>query len=340
MRIALMGNSSVFSAAIFEHVAAQPDLEVVAIVSPPRRRGVSAVDRCVEAVRRVIAYMGARLPNGLYKRFWQDRDRFLVGIERVRRKTRAHFCTQRANDLSVVSLLGNLRPEVVVVAGLNEILKGKLLSRLPWTVNVHPSLLPDFRGPSPFFWILSHGKTTSGVTLHLVDESIDTGDVIAQRSFDIEPWLTCGELRSRSVNVGGHLLVETLRAWKNEPPARFHQQGTGSYFRNPSPEDLVVPFNANARTVFDRARAATPDSGLFLWVPEDFLRAQVACSTRALSASAEGYLMLELSDAVPLYDIELGEPGVVRRTESGAVAIACRSGTVVFRRSRPLSSKL
>lgn len=334
MRIAFIGNIPVFSTGILGHLAAQSDFEVVAIVSPPRRSSASTADRFVETVRRAIAYLGPFLPESFYSRFCQNRNRLQIGLKRVRRQTGAHFLRRSANDPSVASLIRNVHAEVVVVAGLNEILKGQLLSMLPWTVNVHPSLLPEFRGPNPFFWILSHGEATSGVTIHFIDEGIDTGDVIAQTTFDIEPWLMCGELITRSIIVGAHLLVDVLRAWKGGPPARHPQQGTGSYFGLPSLKDKIVTFDEDARTVFDRARAAAPHSGLSLWVPADFWRSQVAGSTRAVLAPAEGYLMLELFDAMPLCDIELGEAGLLRRTESGTVAIACQSGTVVFRYAR------
>src|SRR5713226_7770003 len=84
-----------------------------------------------------------------------------------------------------VQLLG---VDLIVVAGFARILKRALVDvpRLG-CINVHPSLLPHYRGPEPFYWVLANLEKTTGVTIHHVDEGIDTGDIILQRELEIRP---------------------------------------------------------------------------------------------------------------------------------------------------------
>ena len=108
--------------------------------------------------------------------------------------------------------LSRLSPDLFVTAAFGQILSKKVLA-IPkhGTVNVHASLLPQYRGPAPINWCIINGETKTGVTTMMTDAGIDTGDILLAREVDILPEETAGELTPRLSGVGAALLVETLR---------------------------------------------------------------------------------------------------------------------------------
>ena len=78
------------------------------------------------------------------------------------------------------------------------------------TINLHASLLPDYRGAAPINWVLMNGEQQSGVTTFFIGKDIDTGPVLKQQAVDVTPLMLAGELHDRLMEVGAGLLVETV----------------------------------------------------------------------------------------------------------------------------------
>ncbi|MFH1141610.1 MAG: methionyl-tRNA formyltransferase [Chloroflexota bacterium] len=113
-----------------------------------------------------------------------------------------------------VQELASLQPEVIVVAAYGRILPSEALAVPPLGVlNIHPSLLPKYRGPSPVITALLEGESVTGVTVMLMDEGMDTGSILAQRQTAILPHETAGELTHRLFRLGAELLLEVLPEW-------------------------------------------------------------------------------------------------------------------------------
>lgn len=113
----------------------------------------------------------------------------------------------------VITALASLEPEAIVVAAYGRILPAEVLELPPkGLVNIHPSLLPRHRGPSPVVTALLEGDEIGGITLMLMDEGIDTGPILAQRQISILPQDTASLLTERLFHEGAELLVETLPA--------------------------------------------------------------------------------------------------------------------------------
>jgi phosphoribosylglycinamide formyltransferase-1 len=101
------------------------------------------------------------------------------------------FATRAARDLAMADWLADRGVELVVCAGYMHLLTPGFLDRFPGQiVNVHPSLLPDFPGGRAIDEALEAGVDTTGVTVHLVDEGLDTGRVIVQEPVPVEPRAT------------------------------------------------------------------------------------------------------------------------------------------------------
>jgi len=114
----------------------------------------------------------------------------------------------------VVEELGRLNPESIIVAAYGLILPPQVLAIPPKGVlNIHPSLLPQYRGPSPVATALVEGASATGVTVMLMDQGMDTGPTLAQRKTQILSEETVGELTNRLFRLGAELLLKVLPAW-------------------------------------------------------------------------------------------------------------------------------
>lgn len=109
------------------------------------------------------------------------------------------------------------KPDLVVLAGFMRILPANFVRALsPNLINTHPSLLPKFPGAHAVRDALSAGETITGVTIHVVDEGVDTGPHIAQREVAIQPGDSEVELHERIKVVERELLVETVKAFADK----------------------------------------------------------------------------------------------------------------------------
>lgn len=96
------------------------------------------------------------------------------------------FVTEKINDKEMEERLNSLCPDLLFLIHFDRILKKNIFSIPPrGTINIHPSLLPSYRGQTPQQWAIIYGETELGVTTHFVDEGIDTGDIIFQEKFEI-----------------------------------------------------------------------------------------------------------------------------------------------------------
>lgn len=109
-----------------------------------------------------------------------------------------------------------LEPDLVCVVSYGIILPKSFL-KIPklGCINVHPSMLPKYRGPAPIQWAVLNGDKTTGVTIMYLDEGMDSGDIIRQKEVEIDKDETTGELWDRLSFIGADLLLETVNEINN-----------------------------------------------------------------------------------------------------------------------------
>jgi len=118
---------------------------------------------------------------------------------------------ERVNAPESVAELRGLSPELLVVAAYGQILSGDTLGvARKSAVNVHPSLLPRYRGAAPIQWALLRGETETGVTVISMTEEVDAGLILARQATPIGQDENAGELEARLAPIGAELLVDTL----------------------------------------------------------------------------------------------------------------------------------
>lgn len=194
----------------------------------------------------------------------------------------------RLADPTTLATLAAFGPDAICVACFNQKFPPALLA-LPryGCINLHPSLLPAYRGPAPLFWAFRNGERETGVTVHLMDEGLDTGDILLQKRITI-PEGTCGDdLEARCAWMGAGLMVEAVRSlWAGTArPTRQPDEGS-SYFPWPSPDDFCISPEWPARRAFNFVRGVVSLTG----PPEIHVAGHCFVVREAVSYSAYGEL--------------------------------------------------
>lgn len=108
-------------------------------------------------------------------------------------------------------IIAGVKPDLLVVVAFGQILPKQLIEIPPFkAINVHASLLPRYRGPAPIQWALIKGEKETGVTTMMMDEGLDTGDILLQQPVQISPEDTSATLHDKLATEGACLLLETL----------------------------------------------------------------------------------------------------------------------------------
>lgn len=165
----------------------------------------------------------------------------------------------------VLEAMVALKPEAIVVAAYGRILPREVLN-IParGILNVHPSLLPRHRGPSPVITTLLKGDQETGVTIMVLDEGMDTGPILAQRRTRPEAWESTGELTKRLFDLGAELLLEVLPDWERGLLTAFPQDKNGvTVTRRISKLDGELDWEADAGAIERCIRAFDPWPGCF-----------------------------------------------------------------------------
>lgn len=161
--------------------------------------------------------------------------------------------------------LKELNPDAIIVVGYGRIIPPWMLE-LPryGNINVHASLLPKYRGAAPIQWAIANGEKITGVTTMLLNEGLDTGDILQQREIEIEDQATSVTLSPRLAELGADLLVETMHGLaqsKVTPTPQDHSRATLAPILKK--EDGLVDFNRTAQEIHNRLRGFQPWPGAY-----------------------------------------------------------------------------
>ena len=173
----------------------------------------------------------------------------------------------RARDETFIAELKRLAPDLIVVAAYGQILP-KAILELPQhgCLNVHASLLPQYRGASPIQAAILNDDADSGVTIMKMDEGLDTGDIVSLESTPISTYDDAQSLHDRLAQVGGELLVRTIPDYMAGGLAPQPQPEAGvSHVGKIRKQDGEIDWNQPARAIWCRVRAFTPWPGAFVW---------------------------------------------------------------------------
>ena len=171
----------------------------------------------------------------------------------------------KAKEEAFQQALRDLQPDVMVVVAYGQILPTSVLSIPKYgAVNVHASLLPKYRGAAPIAWAILKGEKVTGVTTMLLDEGMDTGDILLQKEVPVGDGETCETLHDRLASLGAQLLLETLekiKAGSIQPLLQDHSKAT--YAPPLKKEDGHIDWKKEAKEIDRQIRAFNPWPGAF-----------------------------------------------------------------------------
>jgi methionyl-tRNA formyltransferase len=172
-----------------------------------------------------------------------------------------HLPVVYGEDLADVGaeLVRRTAPDLLLSVFYRTLLPESVLQAAPTALNLHPSLLPAYRGRAPLNWVLVRGETVTGVTLHHMVRRADAGDIVAQRSISIAPRETALSLYGKIEEQGLALLAETLPLLAAGTAPRRPQGTEGaSVFGRRRPEDGRIDWSWPAHRIDCLVRAVAP----------------------------------------------------------------------------------
>ena len=171
---------------------------------------------------------------------------------------------KKTREPEFVNRLKEIEPDVIVVIAYGHILRPEVL-QIPrlGCVNIHTSLLPKYRGAAPINQVIIDGCMETGVTTMLMDEGMDTGDILLQKSVSIEPKETAGTLFDKLAAAGADLIIETLREMEAGNITPRKQVGEPSYVHMMSKDDGCVDWSRSAASIERLIRGLDPWPGAF-----------------------------------------------------------------------------
>lgn len=168
-------------------------------------------------------------------------------------------------DIALLRRLKNLAPDLLIVVAYGQMLPPEALE-IPklGCLNLHPSLLPKYRGAAPIAWPILNGAPQTGVTIMKMDETLDTGDIVAQEITPISPTETGGELHNRLAKLGAQLLVHTLPKYiKGDITLRPQNHQYATYAPKLARRDGEIDWRRTATELANQIRGLNPRPGTF-----------------------------------------------------------------------------
>jgi methionyl-tRNA formyltransferase len=225
-----------FAVPTLEHLLAQPDFEISAVIAQPDRPRGRGREVSPSPVKQTA--LAANL------RVFQP--------EKIRTPESEQF-------------LRDSNPDAIVIIAYGQIIPARLLGipKLGW-INAHASLLPKYRGAAPIQWAIANGETTTGVTTMRIDAGMDTGEMLLRGQIPIAPDEKAPEVAARLAQLAAPLMAETLRGLRSavvQPTSQNHAEASTAPLLKK--EDGRIDWSQPAQVIYNRMRGFTPWPGAY-----------------------------------------------------------------------------
>ncbi|MCY4554482.1 MAG: methionyl-tRNA formyltransferase [Candidatus Poribacteria bacterium] len=220
-------------------------------------------------------------------------------------------------------VLERLAPDVIVVAAFGQLLPQTVLDMPPCgTINLHPSLLPKYRGAAPIQWALINGETETGVTLMLLDAGEDTGDIISTSSIPIRNQDNAFTLMEQLAQLGANQLVRLLSDMPEEapPPATPQNNAEATHAPRLTKEIGHIDWNQSAMTIHNLVRGTAIWPGAYTFFRND--------------------LRLKIVSCQPLSQISTAPLGTLEVIEKRKLIVATADGMLQLLKIQPATKKV
>ncbi|MBI3508649.1 MAG: methionyl-tRNA formyltransferase [Chlamydiia bacterium] len=230
-----------FAAEILQYLL-EHSVSVVAVVTQPDRPKGRSLEIAPSAVKQVALSQIASTPI---------------------------FQPEKASDPQFLEELAALGADLFVVVVFGQILSQKLLDIPPLgSINVHPSLLPKYRGAAPIHHALLNGDRITGVSIQKIVKQLDAGDVLEQVPFEIPPEMNLGELERALCAVSKPLLLSVIQRFANDAVSGTPQDPAQVTFAPKfESEQGLINWHLSAAQLHNHIRAFAPRPGAWCWLP-------------------------------------------------------------------------
>ena len=218
----------------------------------------------------------------------------------------------RLRDEETVTELLKIECDYIVVAAYGQILPRAILDHAP-CINLHASILPQYRGASPIQQTLLNDDKITGVTAMLMEEGLDTGDILKIDTVDVPKDMMVERLFTELTDVAVNLTVDILKNFKSYTPLK-QNDNESTHCKKISKKDGEVTFN-DAHELYNKYRAFTPWPGIYL---ENGLKLK----------------KIEVQDKCALY-----KEGTILEINSDNIVVACTKGSIKIYTVQPQSKK-
>ncbi len=226
-------------------------------------------------------------------------------------------------DADFMRQIADINPDLIAVVAYGSFLH-RALRELPrlGTINLHPSLLPKYRGAAPIPRAILDGENKTGVTILYIEEDIDAGDIVAQEEVPIPPDATCESLSAQLAEAGSGLLLNAVRDIEKDGATRRPQDSAGATFApKVAKSEGLIDWHSPAVELARRVRAFYPWPGAY---------------THFISHGDT--MLLKVLDAEPDTE-ESCDPGVVMRCDDRGIHVGTGRGCLVLKEVQPEGKK-
>lgn len=222
----------------------------------------------------------------------------------------------------VKKVISEIIPDLIVVADYKYLLKREIIE-IPkiGCINFHPSLLPKYRGGAPVNWAIIKGENKCGLSVHYIDEGLDTGDIIIQEEIDILFEDTVKDIHDKLFPLYADCTNRVIELFKRGNPPRYKQDHfKATIFPRRVPEDGLIDWSRTTKDIYNFIRAITyPYPGAF-----SFIRGKKYLIWSSMFADEHKMIYKE---SVPGEICYVGRTGIGVRTGDGIIQITKIHGT-------------
>lgn len=179
--------------------------------------------------------------------------------------SKVYYDADPDRDDDLFKAIADLGADLIVVASYHQRITSHVAKLAKHAVNMHPSLLPKYRGKTPSNWAIISGEKKTGVTLHKLSRHMDSGEILFQRSLDIDAKETDGELRRRLAVLGAEAITECVVALRENrlPPAEAQDEAEITVYPSVERRDGHIRFDQGTQSILRRVLGVTPFPGAY-----------------------------------------------------------------------------
>lgn len=231
------------------------------------------------------------------------------------------FQPRSMRDGEALNIINSLDADLIIVIAFGKILPKEILESVKHgCINIHASLLPKLRGAAPIQWSILNGEKETGITSMQMDEGLDTGDMLIQKTFSISENMTGGELFNALSELGTKVLIETIQAVKeNRLNPKKQDDSLSSYAPMLSKTLCPIDFNKTAQEVHNHIRGLNPwpvamtlFEGKRLKIHKSILTDEMYTGTAGKTIVKNGRLLVACGDGRCIEILELQAEGKKR----------------------------